>query len=476
MKLYLKFWNYKKIEDFSTKMESGYLYSIRGGNEVGKTSFLQGLATILNVQNKNKNPITFGKDKATLEAEIYDFKDVKGNDFHVKVTMEEGKEVFLMINAEGKAIKSITEIRDTFKYNPFTVDDWFGWGLTAEGRRKQGDICKKLFPEDVLKELLQIEAKINSKTGTLYLERRGLNTDKKTSDVKLQTNVLLSPEVENIETYEKVTKEIETMRKTITTLTNPELISELQELKIKANGLRTRKENEESNLKAYLENKDNSIKELEEQIEKHKADKLKAESDSKERIAVMGKEFITYTARRDEINAIIPPNAIMETDRLQQEIIAKEATLSEINYPILSAKKAVYEQEQKNNKIITDKLGIIETDMDKFAKRKSELYTNTNLPLDNIAIVDDECMYVDGENLLPFTEESVSYSQGGVPIAKLIMHLNPDCPIVMIGKASEYGIEATKELANIAKEYNGIIIVDEVLPGKEDLQVKIYED
>ena len=78
--------------------------------------------------------------------------------------------------------------------------------------------------------------------------------------------------------------------------------------------------------------------------------------------------------------------------------------------------------------------------------------------------------------VLPYTEEHVSYSQGGVPIAEMLMNINKTTKIVLLGKASEYSENALEKLSEIAKKYDGIIIGDQVKSDTEPLTFEVFEN
>ena len=150
MKLFFELLNYKKIKSLKGQMQSGNLYFVLGGNEVGKTSFLRALGTLLTADNRNKHPISFGEDKCVLLSDI-DFESPNKEKYTVKFEMDEKKESFLMIKPDGKATTSKNEIRDIFKFNDFTIDNLF-------------DAMKLWFPDEVvvIHSNLAQTARINS--------------------------------------------------------------------------------------------------------------------------------------------------------------------------------------------------------------------------------------------------------------------------------------------------------------------------
>lgn len=482
MKLFFELLNYKKIKSLKGQLESGNLYFISGGNEVGKTSFLRALGTLLTADNKNKHPISFGEDKCVVLSDI-DFESPNKQKYTVKFEMDETKETFLMIKPDGKATSSKNEIRDIFKFNDFSIDDWFGWGLTADGRKKQATIIRSLFPEEVNIELDIINGKINPKTGITYKKRTENNTALKLSNTKLAQSKLSLSEENNLSIYESKNREITTLKEEIDKITNPELLNELSTLRTNAQIIRTKKEAAVSSLEDFKTDKkrDNDIllkqiEELQGRIEDNNHQVVKKEEATAKVIDELGIDYSKLLTRRDEIKASIPENAELLVAEQKERLDTLNSEIESIPYNDLIYRKRVYDEELKNNKEIENNGILLQKELDELKARKTTLFSSTKLPLTNIQIVDDECMFVnESGEMLSFTEEHVSYSQGGLPIAEMLMEINKETRIVMLGKASEYDDKAIDKLAEIAKKYDGIIVADKVLADNEPLKIQIFE-
>jgi hypothetical protein len=180
--------------------------------------------------------------------------------------------------------------------------------------------------------------------------------------------------------------------------------------------------------------------------------------------------FITKKNRRDEINQIIPLDAVLRTEELNKELLQKETLIKSIDHTTLSVKNNIYIEESKSNRIYKDKIDAINKTMTTLTTRKKQIFATTKLPLDTIEIIDDECMFKDqltGE-LLPYTQEHVSYSQSALPIVQLLLELNKDNPLILIGNGAEYDDKSKQALLDIAKKYNGALVADMVIPDSEE--------
>ena len=482
MKFLVEILNYKKIKDFKAKMESGYLYFISGGNEKGKTSFVRAIGTLLNAQNKNVNPITFGEEKCVISSQMYDFTGANNEVFSIKFEMEKDKEKFILIKPDNKASTSVTEIRDIFKWNSFSVDDWFSWGTTAEGRRKQAETIKSLFPKETIDRLNIIDGMINSKNGITYKKRTENNSAMKICDTRIKSNELTLIEKEQKELYEAKKKEINEIEYEISKISNPVLLQEISNLNNKAGIIQEKVNAISTNCADFVKEKQQENLDIQKQIEtlqlkynnNVKLMNMREQAKTND-INELAKEFSKLKDRKEEIKSQIPIDADIKTADLKEQLEKAQALISNIKYNDIIFKETTFNNEKANYKKLEENSIVLQNELDKLAKEKSDIFTKTQLPLNNISIVDDECMFVQSDNMLPYTEEHVSYSQGGVPIAEMLMNINKTTKIVLLGKASEYSENALEKLSEIAKKYDGIIIGDQVKSDKEPLTFEIYE-
>ena len=483
MKFLVEILNYKKIREFKAKMESGYLYFISGGNEKGKTSFVRAVGTILNAQNKNVNPITFGEEKCVISSQMYDFKGANNEVFSVKFEMEKDKEKFILVKPDGKASTSVTEIRDIFKWNSFSVDDWFAWGLTAEGRRKQADTIKSLFPAETIQRLNIIDGMINSKNGITYKKRTENNSAIKICETRMKSNELTLIEKEQKEIYEAKTKEIEEINAQISKITNPEILQEISNLNNRAGIIQEKVNAIATNCANFVREKQEENLDIQKQIEALQLRfnnnvglmNLREEQKTTD-IKELATEFSKLKDRKEQLKSQVPIDADIKTADLKEQLEKAQVMIKDIRYTDLTFKETTYDNEKANLKKLEESGILIKKELDNLTKEKSEIFTKTQLPLDNISIVDDECMFIQGDNVLPYTEEHVSYSQGGVPIAEMLMNINKTTKIVLLGKASEYSENALEKLSEIAKKYDGIIIGDQVKSDTEPLTFEVFEN
>ena len=198
--------NYKKIEDFDEIFETGNFYLLRGKNNIGKTSIIRAISSAFNAENKNERPVGENGENSVIELSFS--KD--GENYNLKYVLEEknGKTVdsIILVSDKNKKINTKSDIRKLLSFNDFSVDQFFAYGLTAEGRKKQADILKQLLPQEAKFELDLIEAEINTKNGKTYKDRAVLSERLSTLQTIIKKSNFTVDEQEKINKLKKFGK------------------------------------------------------------------------------------------------------------------------------------------------------------------------------------------------------------------------------------------------------------------------------
>ena len=473
------FKNYKLLKDKSIEMESGNLYMVKASNNSGKTSMLQGLLTLFKGKNGNKDILTHGEKEGTITAQVVNFKGADGQDYTIKFDFAEGKDdKFTIIRPDTTVSKKPTDIAAIFKYNDFTVDDWFSWGLTAEGKRKQAQIIMNMLPEDVLNRIKVIDEKTNSRNGTLFTTRTKTNL---LYDLKKQEHdqIALSSEEEQMlsrrESWEAETNKVK------------EDLAKAKEFELKSEGIFAKLDSLKENVKRYegdierltndgVEDERNTLAEiklLQDRITSLK-EKYAERVTEREQVIAGTKISIEEGKKRiEEVQKEIPEEASKTAElqarvdkrKLYDDILVNAVTKTENKQKLLKEVQDAFKA--KND--LTDEI-------EQLRKEKISLISKANLPVNNVVIEDDELYYIDkqGEQL-PFNESSVSYSEGGLIVAKIMLAVNKELPLLLVGKAAEYDKAAKQELVKLAEANNAIIICDQVVQDKAELQIECYD-
>ena len=473
-KYLVKIRNYKNIDDFVQVFETGNLYLVKGRNNIGKTSVIKAISSAFNATNLNSNPI--GQNGESSNIDISFEKD--GINFKLKYLLEEknGKVVdsIILISDDNQKIINKTDIRKLLSFNDFSVDQFFAYGLTAEGRRKQADILKTLLPEKDVLELDLIEAKINPKNGILFKERAVLNERYKTLETITSKNELTAEELSKLKELSSIKKELEKdqeqlnsfgdIGKDIALLKEKEDILSYSDILIN-----NKKELYSGKAKMFTDEITsfvNKIKELKAKLSKLPEEE-KAEIDIINNSNKTTKEEVEVL--KQKVGNINTYNTLLEEVDRKKYILNNSSSISLINKY----------KEQKENKLnfdkVSEELKAKNEELQEERKRKNEIFEKSDIDIPELTIVENECMYVQDGLLLPFTEEHVSYATGGIPVIKMLMRINKNTPIILLGKSAEYDDENKKKILELASENDFIVIGDEVDSKAENLAIKIEE-
>jgi hypothetical protein len=194
------------------------------------------------------------------------------------------------------------------------------------------------------------------------------------------------------------------------------------------------------------------IKQMNEDILNAKAKKAVLEEELKQDNTKLLEEFNTVSGRITAGEDYIGSAALLEAKNI------KFVSMKE-NYD-----KALKESQDKTKKI------------EQYRKDIKALFTKANYPVDDITIEDGEAFFVEKDgNKVPFVESDLSYSKGGSKIVEILMELNKELPIILLGKASEYDGATKDKFAAIAKDRGYIMIADSVVEQQEELEVVVWD-
>ena len=441
MKAKLEIKNFQKLNDFEGEFLSGHLYLVKGNNGTGKTTFCRSWRTLLEATSTVESPVTFGEKDGQIIGTITNFHGEKDN--NVKIIFDfndDKKETFKLITKDTSVIKNKGEIRDFFKYNHFTVDEFFAWGKTAEGRRKQAKTLFELIPEKIRKEISEIDTLINEKNGTLFIARKDANDEHTRLKKSLETNVLTPDEIAAIGKEQAYRDKI---------TAGEAKLKELSEAKDK--------------------NRDFEI--VIEKLETMHDHVLDTELLTAER----GKRMTEiFTEQIEEEKKKLIPTELAKIVEIEEAIVKIRAGLETIIS--LKTKKEQNDRNTIGVQKAFDEANRLTGELDKYRTRKKDLYASAKLD-PHLEIIGDELYYLlDDGNHVPFDADSLSYSVAGLIVTDFIIRLNKTTPIILLGYAGEYDKIALAKLVRLAKENDAIIFGDKVIIDEDqDLTVEVYE-
>jgi DNA repair exonuclease SbcCD ATPase subunit len=477
MKINVQILNYKKVKDFSGLFSSGNLYMISGKNSLGKTSIIKAISSFFRAENKNVNPIANGEEKSVITCE---FQSRNGDKYEGTYQMEKkGDKVIdsiILVDKEGKATSSKEKVREIFKLNDFSVDEFYAWGLTADGRRKQADILKKLLPVEIQNELEVIESQVNTKNGILFKKRALLNTETSNLKILVDKNSIKIPEKEMLKELNDSGKRIKELDELLAKYGNlEESKNRFENMKVRKDGISEQKKNIE---KSYDDNEVRLNQEIEELLEQinYKKNKISTNADEKKK-AIESYEENTINPFKEEwvkLKALLANTE--DYDKLMLEKKTKLTLMNSTEAITLINKYKTFKINESEFTIKQIELNDANAELEQLRDQKKKLFEDADIDIPELTIIDGECMYVEDELLLPFTEEHVSYATGAIPIIKMIMRLNTETPIVLLGKAAEYDEDTLAKISQLAKVNDFIIFADQVIEQQEEIKIRIWED
>lgn len=444
VKIEVKAKNIKGHKELDLEFTSPNVYLITGENDLGKTTILQILRTLLDVKSPNKNFLRTGTEEGNASGTI---TNARGEQFNIEYKVDNtGKEAFLLITADGKKTKAVTSIRDFIGYSTITPEEWFGWGLTAEGRRKQANFLLETQPKDFIDKIEAIDALINEKTGLLYIKRAEVNKEYETNLSVLNEIKISDDDNKLLLEKEAVIEGIKKLDLAILDINN--IINKNNIDKEKLSGI-------DNTIKQQTEN----IKYYQEQI---KIAQAKIEAANKEKEGLICLDDAAIESYNEKIK-------IYKDAKLRG--LEKEKQIS-----IIEANKSKYDIAYSKSLSLLNKKKDYDTQIETKRAERKVLFDNASLP-ERMVIINGECLYQDdnGETY-PFTLDSISYRKGSEQIVELLLERNKHLPIIPLGNVAEWDNKGKLKLVELANKYNAIIVCDKVVENQENLIIKIIEN
>lgn len=436
MNIKLSIKNYKLIKDLDVELQDSNVYIVSGQNEVGKSSVLEAFKSLMKAKNDTKVPVRHGAKETEIIGII---EDNKGNTY--SVTMEAtdtGKIKFTMVSKEGIKTTSVTSIRDVFAYQDFTAEEFVSWGTTAEGRRKQSEIFLQCLDEETQKLYNEILLKEKG-----YYDTR-------------------TPVLSDISHYTKRLKELNITDEQKELLENDyvqvlEQINTIKEEADKAKLSNTKIDSIKSQIKevndAYQNASNdiiNNLKSVDEQI--------KALNKRKEELLQTGNDYDRrYKTRTEQLNEELKSYTEIKFDQekydkaLAMEKLIRDAEYVYNDYKLANDKLKELEVKKKD----------LDTKVDEMRDMKKDII-KSNPILEDVAIEEDGIYIVNGDTVLPFSDTQIATSKQMIIAAKILLKLNSNFPILLIGRGESLDRSKMDQLHKLAEENKAIIVLEKV--------------
>jgi len=431
--------NYKLIKDKTIDFDFGNLYLISGKNNIGKTSLKTAFEAMLVAVDSTPSPLSTGELSGAVN--LYGFVGPKGEEITIHRTIEQGKDVFFLKN-NGKIVKSVTEIRDYFKYTSFSVQEFVNLGLSAEGRRKQRNYLLDILKQEDKLKFFEFEDKEKELTETRKNNKKVLDTKEKLR----KENELKEDEIKILSEGESIIKVLQSL---LTKFNNIDSLKKERDLLLKSKPLfRNTINNAINSLSVNLSEQtiielDNITKIIEKQYD-----------EEIEKISDINDEEIEKLKARIE-----------NGNRVKQQLE---------NIKVKSSKLDDYTKDKNEYESLVNKNNI---NIEKLREDRALFMKNLNIPIDNLEIgnEDEGLLYRTNEGLFIFNEKQLSKSLIYKITIDIMRLVNKKSNILVIGDTTDLDTESKTAIANYALEHNLLIIGDTVNDNPE-LDVVIFSN
>lgn len=468
--------NFQAIKEFSGNFE-GNVYLVTGENELGKSTLLKAIMTLL----------TGNRDEVLRNGEEKGFAKIvvggDGKEYEVELRMTKANpRGTITIKQKETGLKSdrITALQEIFGYQDFDANEFVSWSETAEGRRKQVQIVKSLLPSEIQSRIMAIDSEVL----LVKEERKTANTELKTYTT-IFNNAAKQITVADIEKYAEP-------------LDLEELLKQQQEnAKIESNvqKARERLEERETTLREIpgrLEKEDALLSEFLKQSEQLKEDAKnvlnEAISKAKKEYEQTLKEIEEKIAEAQQKNltnkkAIMQEKADAEERRnncLEYIKMYEENKPEDISKQIADVQKhnekhnkvKEYKAAESNKNKAANKVAEYEQKLTDLLAEREQLVKTSKLPIPGLNFTEDGLEL----NGIPFVAGKVSDSQIMEVAAKLIIAKNPTVKVFRIARGESLGKKKLEALISFAKEngYQGFI--ENVVREQNELRVEQYNE
>ena len=458
--------NLKLIKSIEGEMPSGGVVLVKGDNERGKSSFLQGLLALVTA-GSNNNMLSHGKPNGYIEG---DFLAANGEVYTVRMDLDpkSGSNRFTIRDSKGNVRKTVTDVKDFFGYNTVTMEDFIDYGKTVEGARKQASIVMQLLPDEVQEEYRRLEEDEKVSYDNRTFVGRKLDEVRKT----LRNQTPDQEDLDAADSYKVYSAEHDVVRGSIAAYDG---VITLEEEITRKEDLKNAKESHLNDLRSQFKGCGEEIKRLERLIEEQKVrmKEIKSRADGylKEVDSIRGEEETLRSQREETLKGL---NEKYPTGRegLEKRLEELEALLTESDHARIRIRT--------HNEMVEEFKGLEgehkkEDDRVHSIRQAKRNLLTTELPIEGL-FIEDGMLYVEKEgNLHRFNTNECSQSEVMVKTLEVLRSINPKLKMMLISRGNDFGPERMKALHEMAKENEELYLI-EYVTGDNDLLLEGYEE
>jgi DNA repair exonuclease SbcCD ATPase subunit len=448
--------NFKNIEQFDKSFDGG-VYLVTGSNEIGKTTLINAIVSLLTGE-RSSNLLQTGKENGYAKMVVGN--DGKEYNIEVRMTENNPKGSLTITDQEGMKSNTITGLQKLFGYTNFDAYDFVAMSKTAEGRRSQVEYVKQLLTNEAKTRIVEIDSSladldVSRKTKNILLRNmverlKGVPEDAKDYGEMVEVELFYKKKEEAKESNSDIEKGEEKVRLATQRLNSYD--AEIVQIK-------------EENTKS-VQSKMKQIENLREQIRLIEEEVLEEEQKLSEGISeietnrIKGQKIVTDGTKWLSEQVAINIDGIDSEIQEGIEHNKKHALYSEVSK--LEETKTKTEQEH-------DK---IKSDIKTLLTEKETIIKNSDLPIDGLSFTDEGLFLND----IQFKHGEVSTSQEMEVAVKLMIALNPKVKVFRIAQGESLDERKLKSIVDFANENKLQGFIEQVQRNQDDLIVEKYQE
>lgn len=441
--------NFQVIEKFEANF-SGNVYFVTGDNELGKSTILKAIGALLT--GNRDDVLAKGKEKGFAKMVV----GGDGDEYEVELRYTKANPrgvLQIKQKSSGMVSSNVSMLQKVFGYTDYDAVEFSRWSETAEGRRKQIAVVKKLLPAKVLSRIEEIDNSV--------AELKDRRTDKN-RDVKVYDSLCkeAAKGMDGIDAgkYKEpidVTALMEQQRQ------DAQLIE-------KAKTVRAAKQQREEQLAQVPEWREEAKK-----IYKDKMAILQKQMDDvrneyENSIKKIEEERVDFEKR---LNNAVAWLAKYEANNPEESDVRAQLAEAEEHNRRCKIVQSYNDAKARLDKAVSESESMTE-EIGRLQDERVGLVRQSELPIEGLTFTEDGLEL----NGIPFVPGKVSDSQIMEVAAKLIIASNPTVKVFRIARGESLGGKRLQTIIDIARKNGFQGFIEEVRRGQEELTVEEYAE
>lgn len=462
----LELLNFQVIKEFNADFD-GNVYLITGDNELGKSTLLKAIGALLT--GNRDNVLRKGESKGFAKMVVGD----GGEEYEVSLRFTEAnpRGTLTIKSKSGMMSNNVSMLQSIFGYQDFDAVEFSRWSETAEGRRKQIEVVKKLLPDAVVKRIDEID----NETAQLKDERLFLNRDVKSlkSVVDDARKGLTDADIQKCSKKIDVSGLMQELSKRLALIEKSKSVrSMLEQRSRELVELPAKVEEEEQNYNRDIQRISAKLEEARVAFERAKQE---AERENEARAKAHNEFMLEIASRKDDLMQRRSNAGKWLADFEKRNITADDlsqrlAQAEEHNRK--SGEVATYLEKCETLKAAEAKVVDVETRIGSLSGERAELIAKSHLPIEGLTFSESGLEL----NGIPFVAGNVSDSQIMEVATKLIIASNPKVKVFRIARGESLGEKRLKAIVDVAKKNGFQGFIEQVQRGQNDMLVEEYTE